>query len=251
MAGDFYIRPQIFVPIKQIVAAQSLRNTARPGYYSMLPVSCSEGVAADNRRHLAAQLDSADLLLPHLQHGDHIWLDDGQAWRERPVADAIITNRPGRLIGVSTADCVAVLLYDPHHEVVAAVHSGWRGTVKNITGQVIGRLEEEFKTRPSDLRAYLSPAPNPGEYEVGLDVAAKFAPDYLNEKGDDNYWLDNKLAIVDQLLSAGVQRGNIEVSPLSSFDQRLHSHRRDGVSAGRHVSVIGIKYLQSEPAGDS
>ena len=241
MAGDFYIRPQIFVPIKQIVAAQSLRNTARPGYYSMLPISSSEDAAGDNRKHLATQLGFTDLLLPRLQHGDQIWMDDGLAWTERPVADAIITNRPGRLIGVSTADCVAVLLYDPLQEVVAAVHSGWRGTIKNITGQVIGRLEEEFKSRPSDLRAYLSPAPNPGEFEVGLDVAAQFLPKYLVKKGDDKYWLDNKSAVLDQLLSAGVERDRIEISPLSSFSQEFHSHRRDGVLAGRHVSVIGLK----------
>jgi YfiH family protein len=208
----------------------------------MLPRGTSDAVAAANRAQLAGELGFTDIMTPRLIHGGRVWFAEHDFdFEHRPEADAIVTDRPGSLIGVATADCVAVLLYDPRHHVVAAVHSGWRGTAANISRNTIRQFVSNYRSRPGELMAYISPAPALAEYEVGSEVAELFAQKYTTTKGDGTYWFDNKLAVYDQLLAAGLAAEHIEVSSASSYELEFHSYRRDGGHSGRHMAVIGLK----------
>lgn len=89
--------------------------------------------------------------------------------------DALITNERGLRIGVKTADCVPILLYDARQKAVAAVHSGWKGTVQNIIAATIQRMKEEFSTDPADIRAVIGPCIHVDAFEVGDEVYEKFA----------------------------------------------------------------------------
>lgn len=89
--------------------------------------------------------------------------------------DALITNEPGLRVGVKTADCVPILLYDARQKAVAAVHSGWKGTVQNILAATIQRMKEEFSTDPADIRAVIGPCIHVDAFEVGDEVYEKFA----------------------------------------------------------------------------
>lgn len=89
-----------------------------------------------------------------------------------PDGDAIVTSLGGVGIGVSTADCVPVLLTDDRGTVAAAVHAGWRGTVLRILDSVLEKINEEYGIRPSELNAVIGPSVGKCCYEVREDVAS-------------------------------------------------------------------------------
>jgi YfiH family protein len=93
---------------------------------------------------------------------------------EAPAGDALFTREPGVLLLVQTADCVPILLADTKKRAIAAIHSGWRGTVQRIAQKTVGRMQMEFGTRPGDVVAAIGPAIGPCCYEVGSDVAKEF-----------------------------------------------------------------------------
>ena len=89
--------------------------------------------------------------------------------------DALITRARGLLLAIQTADCIPILLADPKHRAVAAVHAGWRGTLKRIAAKTLGRMRMLFGTRPGDVMAVLGPAIGRCCYEVGPEVVQAFA----------------------------------------------------------------------------
>jgi len=91
-----------------------------------------------------------------------------------PQGDALITRQPGVLLAVQTADCVPILLADPKRRAIAAIHSGWRGTVRRIAAKALGRMQIEFGTKPQDVIAALGPGIGQSCYEVGTEVASEF-----------------------------------------------------------------------------
>lgn len=105
---------------------------------------------------------------------------------EPTKGDALFTREPGALLVVQTADCVPILLADTKQRAIAAVHSGWRGTVKRIAQKTIGRMQMEFGTRPENLVAAIGPAIGACCYEVGSDVAKEFHAQFPNARD----WFD-------------------------------------------------------------
>ena len=92
-----------------------------------------------------------------------------------PQGDALITRERGVLLCVQTADCIPILLADTKQRAVAAIHSGWRGTVQRIAEKTLGRMQMEFGTRPSDVIAAIGPGIARCCYEVGHEVVKEFA----------------------------------------------------------------------------
>ena len=101
---------------------------------------------------------------------------------EAPQGDALITREPGLLLVVQTADCVPILLADPKRHAIAAIHSGWRGTVRRIAAKALGRMQLEFGTKPEDVIAALGPGIGQSCYEVGTEVAAEFHAQFPNAR---------------------------------------------------------------------
>ncbi len=158
-------------------------------------------------------------------------------------SDALVTNVPGQVIGVKIADCLGVLIYDPDHHVVAAVHSGWRGTVQGVTTRTIERLQQGWGSRPDQLVVACSPHASGRHYEVQADVQS-LLPQYCTPVSGvaDRWLLDNQAAVVDQLVRAGVRRDRIQTSDRCTIvDPQFHSHRRDGERAGRCFAFIGLR----------
>jgi len=156
--------------------------------------------------------------------------------------DALVTDRPGVLIGVRTADCVPILIADPEHHAVAAVHAGWRGTVEDIAAKAVSRLTNEYGCNPQDLHAALGPSIGPCCYEVGPEVAARFRT-WLSDLPDGKRaYLDLSEVTQRQLTQAGLNPANIYAgSPCTNCGPaELHSYRRDGPKAGRMIAAIGV-----------
>jgi YfiH family protein len=225
----------------------------------------------ENRRRFQSALGAPDLKLVALKqiHSDVIHLFDA-APAETCQGDASVTNRPGLLLGVQTADCVPILLVDPKKRAVAAIHAGWRGTLARIVVKALGQMQMQFKSKPADLLAAIGPSIGGCCYEVGTEVATQFlsqfadAPEWFDEfrNGDEpnpvqwlnmmppghqpppkNVLLDLRKANRAQLLGAGLRASNIFVSDLCTACRRdlLFSYRKEGPQSGRLLSIIGIR----------
>lgn len=196
------------------------------------------------------------------------------AKRERPWrADGLITDEPGLLLGIQTADCIPVLLADRKRRVVGAFHAGWRGTVKRIVESGVGRMRLEYGCRPEDMVAAIGPGVGACCYAVGEEVLSEFESQfaYARELFHEVYSTDavrNKypmlfltqrapghspigpslhLDLVEanrrQLLAAGLKARAIHVvgGCTSCQTEMFFSHRASQGHAGRMMAVIGIK----------
>ena len=162
--------------------------------------------------------------------------------------DGLMTDQPGILLGVQTADCVPVLVADRKLKAVAAFHAGWRGTVKRIVENGIGRMGLEFGSNPEDLVAAIGPAIGPCCYLVGDDLRSEFEGQFayageLFQHTEPGLHLDLFEANRRQLLAAGLAPESIRLAGGCTACQThvFFSHRASRGRAGRMLSVIGIK----------
>ena len=157
--------------------------------------------------------------------------------------DALITDRPGLLVSIRTADCVPILIVDSRNRAVAAVHAGWRGTAQGIVIRSISELARHFGTSPKDVYVAIGPAIGPCCYEVGPEVARKFAQWWPELDGASHpIKLDLAATNYRQLVGTGVEKDKIATSaPCTCCTDTLHSYRRDKHAAGRMISAIGIR----------
>ena len=167
--------------------------------------------------------------------------------------DAFITNLKGCAIGVRTADCIPVLLYDPKNAAVAAIHSGWKGTLNRISQKTIFKMKELFGTVPADLKAVIGPGICRKCFQVGEEVVNYFkgngidiepiyfwdGPKQEGMKGGHHLDLieENRLLLVE----CGVPADSIQVSGICTYeDTRFYSARREGRECGRIINSIKL-----------
>lgn len=173
---------------------------------------------------------------------------DGQK-EEMNGKDALVTDIPGLCIAVSTADCVPVLVYAPDKKVVAAIHAGWRGTVKQIVALTICAMIDRYGCDASLMMAGIAPSISKEAFEVGDEVADAFRATGIDMnrimernvqtgKAHIDLWEANRI----QLLQAGLQPERIEVSGICTWQHHedFFSARRLGIKSGRILSGIMI-----------
>jgi YfiH family protein len=170
---------------------------------------------------------------------------------QRPDADAIVSNAPGAVLAVVVADCVPILLVDPHGRVAGAIHAGWRGTCAAVARAAVRAITREFGTKAADLTAAIGPAIGPEDYEVGQSVRDAFVsaghdPTTVNRwfrrDARGRLWLDLWLSNRDQLVDAGLSPERIATCGLSTLRHPglFASYRRDGPVAGRMAALIVV-----------
>lgn len=226
-----------------------------------------------NRRRFAKSLGHPEMPLVTLRqiHSDIAHLLSAPP-AEPPKGDALATRSPNLLLAIQTADCIPILLVDPGHRAVAAIHAGWRGTLARIASKTLGRMQMEFSTRPADLLAAIGPGIGQCCYEVGPDVVKEFGAQFpqarswfegpfdLLASGEDPNplpWLtmmppghepppprchlDLKAANAALLIAAGVSPKNIFTSNLctSCRTDLFFSYRREH-RTGRLLSALVI-----------
>jgi len=157
-------------------------------------------------------------------------------------SDALITTTKNLGLAISSADCPAIFIYDPKEEVIAAVHSGWKGTEKKILMKTIQKLKNDFNSDASNLICYIGPSISQKNYEVGEEVAAKFGKEFILNN-ENKFYLNLYGVNYKMLVDEGIKEVNIQVSSLCSFEYEylLHSYRRDGLKSGRALGVIAMK----------
>lgn len=158
--------------------------------------------------------------------------------------DGLVTSLPNVCLGIKTADCVPILLFDPSGT-LAAVHAGWRGSAQQIVKQCV---EEYFTADSRDkIKALIGPAICAKHYEVGEEVADLFKqyPDALHSGKENKFYLNLGRVNELQLLQAGLTLPNIETIPHCTFEltELYHSFRRDGASNERNYAIVMKKTL--------
>jgi len=165
-----------------------------------------------------------------------------------PRADIVVTDDPSVAVAVQVADCVPLLIADARTGAVAAVHAGWRGTLRAAGPAGVRALEQAFGSRPDDLVVAHGPSIGPCCYEVGPEVRESFLSDGFGATAErwfapglgDRLLLDLWTANRDQLVAAGVRPDRIHQSRLCTACRpgEFHSYRRDGKGTGRIAAVI-------------
>jgi YfiH family protein len=191
----------------------------------------------------------AALYVPHQVHGERSGLC-GQAMPPAGDLDALITCEAGVCVAVSTADCVPVLLYAPDRKVVAAIHAGWRGTVKQIVAKTVRRMTEELGCAPRRMLAAIAPAIGKEAFEVGEEVYEAFAAAAMNSEqicarneATGKMHIDLKQANYLQLTGEGIPAARIAVSGICTYSRHtdFFSARRLGTASGRMLTGILMK----------
>lgn len=192
------------------------------------------------------------VIQPHQIHGDRVAVVDRPNMTRDDLegVDAIITHLTDCAIGVRTADCVPILLYDPINKVAAAVHSGWRGTVLKIARKVIDKMCILYGTRPNDLFAVIGPSISVDSFSVHDDVRNAFEDAFppINEicrsKGNGIYQIDLWQANIWLLKMSGVNPANIKIAGVCTFKKHndFYSARYEhNNKCGRNINAIRIK----------
>lgn len=246
------------------------------GNYASLNINeyCGDSKANTdaNRLLLANELgiDANHIIMPHQTHGvesriigeEFATLPDGVKKMLLEGVDAVMTNIPGMCIGVSTADCIPVLLYDEEHHAAAAIHAGWRGTQARIVHKAVQEMRMAYQTDPTKLKAVIGPGISLDNFEVGDEVYAAFeqaafdmsaiAEERIKRnpnaedpaKAFERKWHINlPLANLQMLTHNGVDEANIINTGICTFDNtdNYFSARRLGIESGRIYTGIIIR----------
>ena len=221
----------------------------------------TEEHVAKCRLELCKELGIEDncLILPRQTHGNKvICIDRGftEQSKEEQTAllhgmDAIITDLPQICIGVSTADCIPILLYDDTRNVIAAVHAGWRGTVADIAKECILTMYNSYGCIADNIKVIIAPGISIDAFEVGNEVHETFAnagfpmeriarryPAAQGEKWHIDLWEANRLLMV----KAGIKEENIAIAGICTYTNHedFFSARRLGINSGRIFNGIMI-----------
>jgi len=210
-----------------------------------------------NREALCQELGISHdrLLMPHQVHltkvaqvDERMMLLDAEKRQEALEGfDALMTNLQGVCIGVSTADCIPVLLYDRERHAACAIHAGWRGTVKRIVVKAVEAMTATYGTQPEHLTAQIGPGIHLDSFEVGDEVYDAFAQEGFEMEAISErrakWHIDLPACNRLQLLAAGVAPQHISISPVCTFQQAADyfSARRLGINSGRIFTGIILR----------
>lgn len=228
-------------------------STLNLGYHS----GDDEKSVSKNRELLcqALKLGTTSLIVPFQQHTDQICIVDQsflsltEEDRQAKLlgVDALITNQPNIAIGVLTADCVPLTIFDPINRVVAVVHAGWKGTSFHLAAKTVLEMVDKFASKVTNLLIGIGPSISPDRFEVGEEVAAKFQEaqfdlakiSFRNSRTNKlhiDLWEANRLDI----LSLGIEPQNIETAKICTYSNpdNFFSARRQTIPSGRMITGV-------------
>ena len=239
--------PAIFSQFKGLVAAESTRHGGvSKSPYASLNLGGSQddpaSIMENNFRFFhALNIPFDTVAKSHQVHEDKILnvLNPGRF----EGYDAMITSIPNIQLAVTVADCTPILIFDPVTKSVAAVHAGWRGTVKRIVAKTVAMLQTEFGADPKHCVAYVGTCIDACSFEVGEDVSDHFEEQYKRfDSEKKKYFVDLKAANHDQLITSGLSPENIQISAYSTVlnNDDYFSYRFEKGFTGRMLATIGL-----------
>lgn len=230
------------------------RGGVSTGDLAGLNVSYSEddpALTAENRRRaVEAVLAGGTLQTCYQIHSAEVvtvtrpWAD-----ADRPQADALVTDRPGLVLGVLTADCAPVLFLDATAGVVGAAHAGWKGAFTGVTDATLAAMEA-LGARRDSIAAVVGPCIAQKSYEVDASFEARFLEQsaqnerFFRAGREGHVWFDLEGYVASRLRDAGVTRVGMLGEDTYAQQERFYSFRRathrNQASYGRQISLIGL-----------
>lgn len=211
-------------------------------------------------------IETERLIVPHQVHGveSRLIANDffslSQPVRDQILdgVDAVMTNEAGVCVGVSTADCIPVLVYDWHRHAVAAIHAGWRGTLRHIALKTVREMTVNFGSVANELMAVIGPGISLKHFEIGQEVYDQFAsadfdmdaiaqlyPVREKKEGEPpmKWHIDLKRCNRMDLEMAGLDSSKIMDSAICTFDsvEDYFSARRLGIDSGRIYNALILR----------
>lgn len=218
------------------------------------PMVCRDPVliAGFGTRHLSGNLDILSTALG--SHPSH-FVSLKQVHSNRAIeakedgieGDALVTQATNQFLCVKTADCVPLLVHDPVHKAIAAIHAGWRGLAAGIIENTLNLLRKNYDSHAGDLKIAIGPAICQPCFEIGPEVAERFQKKFQDkaplERGEgDRFHLDLIEGCKRVLKQAGTQNSHIETIGLCTACRTdlLYSYRKEGPQTGRLIAFIGL-----------
>lgn len=239
-------RPEVFAAIPDVEAAfTTRRGGVSEGPYRSLNLGLSTeddpARVRTNRRRVLARMgfEPDQLAVAGQVHGADVRRVEGPGLH--PGCDGLVTDRSDCVLAISAADCAAVLLADETGRRIGACHAGWRGTLGGVIGRTVEALKD-LGAPPARLHAYVSPCIGLEQFEVGPEVAARFASRYVHRRaGWKRPHVDLKACIRDRLARHGLDPPGIEIAPQCTVSEadRYFSYRAHGEATGRMMGLIG------------
>jgi polyphenol oxidase len=242
----YILKPYIFNSYPEIIFGFSTKVSpgVKPPYYFNLSYSVGDvkSIVDKNRNDFFETLELKIENVGYQRQIHSVIVKLIECSGDNGVSDALITNKKNLGLAITVADCTPIFIYDKKNKVIAAVHSGWRGTEQKILFKTMEHLKNNFSSVAENLIVYIGPSISQANYEVGYDIANKFDQSFVCWK-DGRAFLDVSGINYNLLLDYGIPKNQIQKSELCTYEFKdlLHSYRRDGSNSGRSIGVIAIK----------
>lgn len=195
-----------------------------------------------NNFYKRLNIDKKAVILPRQYHSANVKI--ATSVEAEPKTDALFTQNTGLFLGVQTADCFPVFIYDTQKKAVSIIHAGWRGVVKGIVSKTLNMINQNLGSKFTNLYVAIGPGLQKECFEIRADVYKQFPEKYLGYHPENfKKNLDLSSYLVDELISLGVPAMQIEVDPDCTRCRHdlYYSYRRDKEKSGRMLGIIGIR----------
>ncbi len=242
----FIIKPYIFNKFPEITCGFTTKiglERKEPYFFNIsFAVGDDEKIVEENRSALfsSMKLDGFRIHFQKQTHSDIVRIVNSDSVPEE--SDAMICSESKNALVIISADCTSIFIFDSVNKIIAAVHSGWRGTQKRILEKTLNFLFDKFNSSSKDLFVYMGPSISQANYQIGDEVAELFESKYLL-KIENKFYLDVSFVNYDMLMDYGVPKNQIQKSTICTYEMNelFHSYRRDGEKSGRSLGVIALK----------
>lgn len=188
------------------------------------------------------ELPNEPLVLQQVHGGTVHYINSVKMTEETRGAfgDGFVVTEPGIAVGVFTADCIPLVIYDVSGKCAAILHCGWKPVATGIIDNALSLVMNTEGVRAENLRFVMGPGILGDEYEVGPEVAKRF-PESSTAKSDGKFLLDLPGEVSKRILRWGFSPETITPTTISTYkNQWLPSYRREGDSAGRILTLVWL-----------
>lgn len=221
---------------------------ASDGIYKQLHCSPTSEklITIEPFKAICTKLDSPRLSLLNQVHGIHGLQIQDEDFSFNIDGDYLITHRKNVGIGVLTADCVPLILYDEKNHAIAAIHAGWKGAVEGVALKAFEHMKSVWNSDPHDMQLFIGPSAKSCCYQVQEDLVKKIDPVFVDKvivHKHRNLYFDTAQLVALQLNKVGIAPASInkDFNFCTICDERFYSHRRQGQNSGRQISLVFIK----------
>ena len=235
-------------------------RTAKPNKQELSEEEYNKAINNYKMLCKAIDTDYIKIVKPNQNHTDKISIVNNKINLYKPDfnekdydnIDGLITDKNNIILATTNADCILLLFYDPVKNVIANVHSGWKGTMQRISTKTVEKMKEKYNCNPRDIICCICPSIRKCHFEVDKDVKDLFFNEFNNlkeideiiEKNDKNKWnIDTVLINKTILIEAGLREENIIDSKICSVCNcnLIHSYRVEKEGYGLETALIELK----------